>query len=78
MSLPSPMLTPGRYVGAAYVEDDGEPFEEKMARLTAELAEQFAESARLEAIIRENLRRVGYERHYQDTPHTGRATRAPR
>ena len=39
------MLTPGRYVGAAAEEDDGEPFEEKMARLTAQLEEQFAESA---------------------------------
>ena len=45
------VLTPGRYVGAEEVEDDGEPFEEKMKRLTAELAEQFAESARLEEEI---------------------------
>jgi len=49
------ILTPGRYVGAAEVEDDGEPFEEKVERLTAQLEEQFAESARLEATIRENL-----------------------
>ncbi|GIK76307.1 MAG: hypothetical protein BroJett021_52950 [Chloroflexota bacterium] len=55
------VLTPGRYVGAADVEHDGEPFEDKMARLSAELGAQFAESARLEAIIRENLRRLGYE-----------------
>jgi type I restriction enzyme M protein len=55
------VLTPGRYVGAADVEDDGEPFEEKMARLTATLQEQFAESARLEAIIRQNLARLGYD-----------------
>lgn len=61
MSLPSPMLTPGRYVGAAYVEDDGEPFEEKMARLTAELAEQFAESARLNGEIARNLAAFGWE-----------------
>ena len=54
------MLTPGRYVGAEDVEDDGEPFEEKMARLVATLEEQFAESARLEAAIRENLRGLGY------------------
>jgi len=54
------VLTPGRYVGAAAAEDDGEPFEEKIARLTAELAAQFAESARLEATIRENMRRLGY------------------
>jgi type I restriction-modification system DNA methylase subunit len=41
------VLTPGRYVGAANQEDDGEPFAEKMARLTAELDEQFASSARM-------------------------------
>lgn len=55
------VLTPGRYVGAADAEDDGEPFVEKMARLTATLNEQFAESARLEQVIRENLTRLGYE-----------------
>jgi type I restriction enzyme M protein len=49
------ILTPGRYVGAAEVEDDGEPFEEKMERLMAQLDEQFAASARLEAAIRQNL-----------------------
>lgn len=53
------VLTPGRYVGAAEVEDDGEPFEEKMKRLTAKLEEQFAESARLERVIRENLKGLG-------------------
>lgn len=52
---------PGRYVGAVSRDDDGEPFAEKMARLTAELKAQFAESARLESTIRENLRRMGYE-----------------
>lgn len=55
------VLTPGRYVGAADIEDDGEPFEEKMARLVEELQGQFAESARLESMIRDNLRRLGYE-----------------
>jgi type I restriction enzyme M protein len=55
------VLTPGRYVGAADVEDDGEPFTEKMERLTATLREQFAESTRLEAVISENLRRLGYD-----------------
>jgi type I restriction enzyme M protein len=54
------VLTPGRYVGAAEQEADGEPFEEKMARLTAQLDAQFGESARLEKLIRENLARVGY------------------
>ncbi|TCV81061.1 type I restriction-modification system subunit M [Sulfurirhabdus autotrophica] len=56
------VLTPGRYVGAEEVEDDGEPFEEKMARLVAELNEQFAESAKLEQTIKVNLRGLGYDR----------------
>ncbi|MDQ0261194.1 class I SAM-dependent DNA methyltransferase [Sinomonas atrocyanea] len=51
-------LTPGRYVGAAEVEDDGEPIEEKIARLKAELFAQFAESERLAALVREQLGRV--------------------
>ncbi len=54
------VLTPGRYVGAQAVEDDGEPFEVKMPRLVAQLDQQFAEGAKLEAQIRENLRRLGY------------------
>ena len=54
------VLTPGRYVGAAEQEADSEEFEEKMARLTAQLNGQFGESARLEAVIRENLARLGY------------------
>ena len=54
------VLTPGRYVGAEAVEDDGEPFEEKMPRLVAELEAQFAESAKLEQAIRANLRGLGY------------------
>jgi type I restriction enzyme M protein len=49
------VLTPGRYVGAEEIEDDDEPFEEKMARLVATLEQQFAESARLEAVIRASL-----------------------
>lgn len=49
------VLTPGRYVGAEEVEDDGEPFEKKMSRLAAELHAQFSESARLEKEIRRNL-----------------------
>jgi type I restriction enzyme M protein len=55
------VLTPGRYIEQATVEADSEPFEEKMQRLTAKLAEQFAESARLEAEIRTNLKGRGYE-----------------
>lgn len=54
------VLTPGRYVGAAEQEDDGEPFAEKMQRLTAQLAEQFAESAKLETEIKKNLVGLGY------------------
>lgn len=54
------VLTPGRYVGAAAVEDDGIPFEEKMERLCAELQEQFVRSERLEEEIRQNLRRIGF------------------
>jgi len=56
------VLTPGRYVGAEEVEDDGEPFEEKMPRLVATLEEQFAESARLEKAIRQNLKALGWQR----------------
>ena len=54
------VLTPGRYVGAEEIEDDDEPFEEKMLLLTAKLEEQFALSAKLEAEIRDNLRGLGY------------------
>ena len=52
------VLTPGRYVGAEEVEDDGEPFEVKYPRFLAELEEQFAEGERLTAVIRENLGRL--------------------
>ena len=52
------VLTPGRYVGAEEAEDDDEPFEEKVKRLTEKLDEQFKESARLEAAIRANLRHL--------------------
>ncbi len=55
------VLTPGRYVGATAVEEDDVPFEEKMAELTAKLAEQFEESARLEDTIRKNLEWFGWE-----------------
>jgi type I restriction enzyme M protein len=54
------VLTPGRYVGAEEVEDDGDPFEEKMPRLIAELHGQFAESAKLEAAIRANLKSLNF------------------
>ena len=55
------VLTPGRYVGAAAEEDDGEPFAEKMARLTAQLKAQFEESDRLEGEIKKNLAGLGYD-----------------
>ena len=55
------ILTPGRYVGIAEQEDDGEPFEEKMTRLTGELSELFAKSHELEKEIREKLGAIGYE-----------------
>ena len=55
------ILTPGRYVGLEEQETDDEPFDEKMARLTAELSEQFEESRRLETTIRERLKELGYE-----------------
>jgi len=54
------VLTPGRYVGAEPQEDDGEPFAEKMTRLVAELSEQQAEGARLDAAITENLNVLGF------------------
>jgi type I restriction enzyme M protein len=54
------VLTPGRYVGAEEVEDEGDPLEEKMPRLIAELQAQFAESAKLEQAIKANLRGLGY------------------
>jgi type I restriction enzyme M protein len=54
------VLTPGRYVGAEAQEDDGEPFEEKMQRLVAQLREQQAEAAKLDAAIAANLKELGY------------------
>jgi len=51
---------PGRYVGAEAQEDDGEPFEEKMKRLTATLREQQAEAAKLDVAIAANLKELGY------------------
>src|SRR2546426_103412 len=55
------VLTPGRYVGAEEAEDDGEPFEEKMKRLTMRLKEQLAHSAALEKQIRKNLASIKHE-----------------
>jgi type I restriction enzyme M protein len=56
------VLTPGRYVGMAEVEDDGIPFEEKMSELSARLFEQMQEGEKLDGAIRENLELLGYER----------------
>ncbi len=53
-------LTPGRYVGAEEIEDDGEPFAEKMPRLVATLNEQIAEGQRLDAEIARNLKELGF------------------
>jgi type I restriction enzyme M protein len=54
------MLTPGRFVGAAEIEDNGEPFEGKMSRLTAELKKQMKEGAKLDQLIWANLGEIGY------------------
>ena len=59
------VLTPGRYVGAEEVEDDDEPFGEKMQRLVAELNGQFAESRKLEKAIRQNLAGLGFSEERQ-------------
>lgn len=55
------ILTPGRYVGIEDKEDDGEPFEEKMGRLTGELSELFAKSGALQAEIKKQLGGIGFE-----------------
>lgn len=55
------ILTPGRYVGIEEQKDDGEPFEEKMDRLTKELSQLFQQSHELEAQIKERLGEIGYE-----------------
>lgn len=55
------ILTPGRYVGIEDQEDDGEPFEEKMTRLTGELSEMFQRSHELEEEIRKRLGAIGYD-----------------
>ncbi len=54
------ILTPGRYVGAAEVAEDGEPFEEKMAKLVARLREQQGEASRLDDAIVANLQKLGF------------------
>jgi type I restriction enzyme M protein len=53
-------LTPGRYVGAKDIEDDGELFEEKMMRLAAILRQQTDDAVKLDAAIVANLKELGY------------------
>ena len=55
------ILTPGRYVGIEEQEEDDEPFDEKMDRLTSELSEMFVKSHELEGEIRKKLGAIGYE-----------------
>ena len=55
------ILTPGRYVGIADVEEDSEPFDEKMARLTRELSGLFKHSHSLEEEIKKQLGSIGYK-----------------
>lgn len=55
------ILTPGRYVGIENFEEDSELFDEKMTRLTTELAEMFAKAHKLEEEIKERLGEIGYE-----------------
>jgi len=55
------ILTPGRYVGIEEQEEDGEPFEEKMTRLTGELSQMFKRSHELEEEIRKRLGAIGYD-----------------
>ncbi len=54
------VLTPGRYVGAEVKEEDGEPFEDKMKRLVAQLREQQSEGRRLDKAIAANLEKLGF------------------
>lgn len=63
------VLTPGRYVGAEDAEDDDEAFSEKMERLTAQLAEQMAKGAQLDAVIRAKLTGLGYSLDVKESGH---------
>jgi type I restriction enzyme M protein len=54
------VVTPGRYVGAAAIEDDGVPFEVRMTELSQTLYQQMAEAEKLDVVIRENLEGLGY------------------
>ncbi len=61
------VLTPGRYLGADVQEEDSEPFEKKMARLSAQWRRQRAGSEGLNAGIEENLTRLGFGANREDT-----------
>ncbi|HRG96217.1 MAG TPA: N-6 DNA methylase [Polyangiaceae bacterium] len=61
------VLTPGRYVGAEEVEEDAEPFDAKMKRLTGQFEAQLAEGAKLDAETRKNLRGLGYTHRARTT-----------
>ena len=54
------VLTPGRYVGAAPLEDDGIPFETKMTDLTTTLYQQMDDAKKLDKSIQKNLEALGY------------------
>jgi type I restriction enzyme M protein len=56
------VLTPGRYVGAAALEDDGIPFETKMTEMSQTLYAQMDEAKKLDAAIRENLTNLGFSK----------------
>ncbi len=55
------VLTPGRYVGVKDQEEDTEPFDDKMKRLTKDLSDQFNKSKDLEQQIKNNLKGLGYK-----------------
>jgi type I restriction enzyme M protein len=54
------VLTPGHYIGAEAIEDDGEPFEDKMKRLTTLLCQQMEEGKKLDVALEKNLKEPGY------------------
>ena len=55
------ILNPGRYVGTEEIADDGEPFEDKMRRLTSAYTKLSEESKKLDVQVRKNLKEIGYE-----------------
>jgi type I restriction enzyme M protein len=55
------VLTPGRYIDFKEEEDDGVEFEDKMMKLTSELSKQISMGSELNSVIKENLKRLGYE-----------------